>query len=70
MRRAELIHLHIDDIDTVRGTVLVREGKGSKDRTIPIGDRAQLWVQKYLRLSTAYQSRTPDGVRRQASAAC
>lgn len=48
MRRAELIHLHIDDIDTVRGTVLIREGKGNKDRTIPIGERAQLWVQKYL----------------------
>lgn len=48
MRRGELIGLHQEDIDIVRGTVLVREGKGGKDRVIPIGERALLWIQKYL----------------------
>ena len=27
----------------------LRQGKGKKDRVIPIGDRAIAWIQKYLR---------------------
>ena len=48
MRRGELIALKLDDIDAVRGTLLIREGKGKKDRMIPIGERALQWVQKYV----------------------
>jgi len=48
MRRSELIALQLCDLDAERGTVLVRQGKGKKDRMIPIGERALLWVQKYL----------------------
>jgi integrase/recombinase XerD len=48
MRRSELIALELYDLDAERGTVLVRQGKGKKDRMIPIGDRALLWVEKYL----------------------
>ena len=47
MRRMELIGLHIHDIDAERGTVMVRQGKGKKDRMIPIGARAIAWVEKY-----------------------
>jgi integrase/recombinase XerD len=36
------------DIDTERGTLMVRLGKGSKDRMIPIGERALQWIDKYL----------------------
>lgn len=36
------------DLDPQRGTVFVRLGKGKKDRIVPIGERAQAWVQKYL----------------------
>ena len=32
MRRMELIHLKIHDIDAERGTVMIRQGKGRKDR--------------------------------------
>ncbi|MBD3321350.1 MAG: tyrosine-type recombinase/integrase [Chitinivibrionales bacterium] len=35
------------DIDFDRGTVFIR-GKGNKDRVIPIGGRALVWIQKYL----------------------
>lgn len=28
--------------------VMIREGKGAKDRYIPIGDRALFWLDKYL----------------------
>jgi integrase/recombinase XerD len=49
MRRMELIHLKIYDLDTDRGMLTIRQGKGKKDRVIPIGDRAAAWVEKYLR---------------------
>jgi integrase/recombinase XerD len=47
MRRMELIGLHLHDIDIERGTVMIRQGKGKKDRMIPIGERALQWVAKY-----------------------
>ena len=28
--------------------MLIREGKGRKDRLIPLGERALFWVQEYL----------------------
>lgn len=50
IRRAELIGLRIWDIDHARGTVFVRQGKGAKDRHVPIGSRALLWVARYFDL--------------------
>ena len=49
MRRSEVIKLSIFDIDAERGSVHIREGKGMKDRVIPIGERATLWTEKYVR---------------------
>jgi integrase/recombinase XerD len=48
MRRLELTNLGIFDVDLNRGTVMIRQGKGRKDRLIPIGARACAWIQKYL----------------------
>jgi integrase/recombinase XerD len=48
MRRSELGHLAIDDVRFDRGTALVREGKGRKDRMLPIGERALAWIGRYL----------------------
>lgn len=48
MRRMELINLKLYDIDADRGTVIIRQGKGKKDRMIPIGQRALLWIDKYM----------------------
>jgi integrase/recombinase XerD len=48
MRRSELAHLSIYDVDPERGIVVIRQGKGKKDRVVPIGDRAIAWLQKYL----------------------
>jgi integrase/recombinase XerD len=47
MRRMELLNLHLNDIDVDRGTVMIRQGKGKKDRMIPIGERALEWIAKY-----------------------
>lgn len=48
MRRMELAGLKLFDLDAERGTVMVRQGKGRKDRMIPIGERALRWIEKYL----------------------
>ena len=48
MRRGELVALHTDDLDSERGTVYIRQGKGAKDRVVPIGERACRWIEKYL----------------------
>lgn len=51
MRRMELAHLKIYDLDNDRSTVTIRQGKGRKDRVIPIGERALAWIDKYLQES-------------------
>lgn len=48
IRRMELIELSIYDVDPARGCIHIRKGKGGKGRIIPIGERALLWVLKYL----------------------
>jgi site-specific recombinase XerD len=40
MRRSEVCKLRVVEVDFERRTVFVREGKGRKDRMIPIGERA------------------------------
>jgi integrase/recombinase XerD len=48
MRRAELTRLKLHDLDFARGAAFIREGKGSKDRYVPLGDRVQSWLLRYL----------------------
>ena len=51
MRRTELAGLEVGDVDGQRCVVLVREGKGRKDRLIPLGERALHWVRQYVERS-------------------
>jgi integrase/recombinase XerD len=60
MRRRELIHLTIPDLDPERGTVMIRQGKGKKDRMVPIGERALVWIGKYLSDSRPHLAVGPD----------
>ena len=48
IRRSELIRLNIYDVDMAREVLIVHQGKGNKDRVIPIGSRALAWIRKYL----------------------
>ena len=48
IRRMELLNLTIYDLDTERGTLMVRQGKGKKDRMVPIGERAIAWLERYV----------------------
>ena len=47
IRRMELIGLSVYDVDADHGTLTVRQGKGKKDRVVPIGERAAAWVETY-----------------------
>jgi integrase/recombinase XerD len=49
LRRTELTRLALFDLDWETGTVMVRRGKGRKDRVVPVGERALAWCEKYLR---------------------
>jgi integrase/recombinase XerD len=47
-RRSELTNLDLSDLDPSCQTLLIRKGKGDKDRLLPIGKTALHWLQKYL----------------------
>ena len=47
MRRMEIAGLLCEDIDAERCLVFIRQGKGRKDRLIPLGERALYWVRRY-----------------------
>lgn len=49
IRRSELLRLELGDVDLLHGTVFIHQGKGKKDRIVPGGERALLWLEKYLR---------------------
>ena len=47
LRRLELIRLQVTDLWPDRAAVLVRGGKGGRDRVVPVADRALIWVERY-----------------------
>lgn len=49
VRRSELVRLELADVDAERGAVLVRQGKGRRDRVVPIGARGLGWIERYVR---------------------
>lgn len=48
IRRMEAVQLKVWDVDLERGTLMVRHGKGNKDRLLPLGDRACAWLRRYI----------------------
>ncbi len=50
MRRSEAARLLLDEIDFAGRTLLVREGKGRKDRVVPLGKKAKQALLEYLEL--------------------
>lgn len=48
IRRSELIRLSVTDVDYERASLFVRQGKGGRDRFVPIGTRARFWVRRYV----------------------
>lgn len=48
LRVSELIGLRLDTVNLRQGVVRVL-GKGDKERLVPMGEEAQIWVERYLR---------------------
>jgi integrase/recombinase XerD len=48
MRRKEAIGLKVQDVDLDHGLLIVREGKGKKDRVVPLGKVAAKYLETYL----------------------
>lgn len=55
IRRSELVALRLFDVDYARAALIVRQGKGNKDRVVPLGERAKVWL-------TAYRDRVRPGL--------
>ena len=60
IRRSELAQLTLFDVDTTRGTLMVRQGKGRKDRLLPLGARACRWIDRYRDEVRPLLIREPD----------
>jgi integrase/recombinase XerD len=76
LRVSELVNLSVDRINLSQGVVRV-VGKGNKERLVPVGDEALLWVRRYLDASRVtllrgtaserlFVSRKAAGITRQA----
>lgn len=48
IRRGELVNLKLYDVDLKNGSLFIREGKGKKDRYVPLGSRARQWIRRYV----------------------
>ena len=73
LRREEVLALQPGDVDRQRRTVLVRLGKGGKDRVTPLGERALAWIDKYLREARPHwlrRGRRPRSLSPRADAGC
>ena len=49
IRNAELRNLTVGDVDLGHGELIVRRGKGGKDRVLPVGEVAIRYVEEYLK---------------------
>jgi integrase/recombinase XerD len=59
-RRLELIGLKLSDLNLDQGLMLIREGKGKRDRYVPVTERAAIWMEKYIREARPLLAIEPD----------
>ncbi|HPA71000.1 MAG TPA: tyrosine-type recombinase/integrase [Spirochaetota bacterium] len=48
LRSGEVCRLDLADVDFAVGTLFVRQGKGGKDRVVPLGANAMRWLELYI----------------------
>ncbi len=51
IRRTEMANLDHGDFDPAARTLHIRKGKNGKSRLLPVGERAAVWLQRYLAAS-------------------
>jgi integrase/recombinase XerD len=49
LRSSEAVGLDLGDVDFEQEHVHIRNGKGAKDRVVPLGEDASHWISRYLR---------------------
>jgi integrase/recombinase XerD len=59
LRLSECLNLTLSDVDLAQRLLLVRSGKGRKDRVVPIPGRAALALDRYLREARSLLVRDP-----------
>ena len=60
IRRLELAHLDLADVDARHVTLLIRAGKGQQDRFVPLGPRALAWIARYRQESRPLLQHDPQ----------
>ena len=48
IRREEVTNIKLEDIDTESGYIIIREGKGRKDRVVPLGEQVCQLIDTYI----------------------
>jgi len=65
LRRSELLNIKIPDIDLDRKMLHIKEGKGRKDRYVPLGENLSYALKRYIDIVGPYiwlfNGNGPDG---------
>jgi integrase/recombinase XerD len=66
IRVQEMSNLTLLDLDLEKGFLFVREGKGKKDRVVPLGKHACFFIKAYLESSRSYfLEKSSEGIKTQ-----
>ena len=60
IRREELANLNVEDYSPERQELRINQGKGRKDRIVPIGEYACLFTNAYLKMIRPWLAQSPD----------
>lgn len=60
IRNSELRQLQLDELDWARHLLFVAEGKGRKQRWVPMGEEAEVWLEEYLQRARPALARGND----------
>ena len=54
LRNSEVVHLDVEDVDFSLNEVLIREGKGNKDRIVPLGQICKRFLWNWVKEARAW----------------
>jgi len=60
IRRLELVNLKLHDLQFDRKLIFVRQGKGKRDRYVPVGRTALQWMRTYIKKARPLLARSPE----------
>jgi site-specific recombinase XerD len=60
LRKKELLHLQMVDVDLANQSIFIRQGKGSKDRVVPISSTLAGILQRYLEQRSRLNKTCPE----------